>query len=39
LDATKTFAASYNITDASTPPACLQQPNGVGGLYVHALPQ
>jgi hypothetical protein len=39
LDATKTFAASYTIKDASTPPVCQQQPNGVGGLYVHALPQ
>ena len=39
LDATKTFATSYNIKDASTPPACLQQPNGVGGQYLHALLQ
>ena len=39
LDGTKTFAASYTIVDPSTPPVCLQQPNGVGGLYVHKLPQ
>jgi prepilin-type N-terminal cleavage/methylation domain-containing protein len=39
LDSNKNFTTSYFVTDASTPPACLQQPNGVGGLYLHRLLQ
>ena len=39
LDASKTFALSYTVQDASTPPVCKQQPAGVNGEYVHALPQ
>jgi prepilin-type N-terminal cleavage/methylation domain-containing protein len=42
LDTTKTFAASYTLVNASTPPTCLQAPTGDpagSGNYVHALPQ
>jgi prepilin-type N-terminal cleavage/methylation domain-containing protein len=42
LDATKTFAASYTIVDASTPPVCLKAPTGDpagSGHFVHALAQ
>ena len=42
LDATKTFANSYTIQDASTPPVCQKAPTGDpagSGYYVHALPQ
>jgi prepilin-type N-terminal cleavage/methylation domain-containing protein len=35
LDSSKTFASSYTIVNASTAPACLQQPSGD---YAHALP-
>jgi hypothetical protein len=42
LDATKTFAASYTVVDASTPPVCQKAPTGDpagSGNYVHSLPQ
>ena len=39
LDAAKLFASSYTIVDPSTKPVCQKQAGGVGGLFVHALPQ
>ena len=39
LDSNKNFTTSYSVKDASTRPACLQQPNGVGGQYLHQLLQ
>ena len=42
LDATKTFAASYTIKDASTAPACKKAPTGDpagSGHFLHILPQ
>jgi len=35
LDSDKTFATSYTIANASTPPLCKEQPNGD---FAHALP-
>jgi prepilin-type N-terminal cleavage/methylation domain-containing protein len=39
LDPAKLFASSYTIGTMSVIPVCQIQPNGVGGAYIHALPQ
>ena len=39
LDGGKNFTTSYTIVDPSTPPKCIIQDGGVGGLYLHRLPQ
>jgi prepilin-type N-terminal cleavage/methylation domain-containing protein len=39
LDPAKAFGTSYTIQDPSTKPLCIWQPNGVGGLFIHRLPQ